>query len=110
MNYEILYTITAVSDLNNTIDYIDHILLDSSAADRLLDMLDTELAHLKDFPKIHEIIDDPFFKAHGIRYVVVKNYLAFYTVDEDKHIVYIIRFLYARRDWINVLKDTVFQR
>ena len=35
MNYEVLYTITAVSDLNNTIDYIDHILLDSSASQGL---------------------------------------------------------------------------
>lgn len=110
MTYVIRYTKNAVNDLNQTIDYIDHILLNPSAADHLLDSLDSELAHLRDFPEVHEIVDDPFLKAHGIRYVVIKNYLAFYTVDENQHIVYIIRFLYAKRDWISALKDTIFQR
>lgn len=108
MSYAVLYTKTAVNDLDQAIDYIDHILLNPSAADHLLDTLESKLDHLKDFPKTHELVDDPFFKAHGIRYIAVKNYLAFYTVDEDQHIVYIIRFLYAKRDWINVLKDAFF--
>lgn len=48
-------------------------------------------------------MDDPFLKAQNIRFVVVNNYLAFYIIDESRHIVHIIRFLYGKRDWITVI-------
>ena len=34
----------------------------------------------------------------------------FYTIDEDNKIVNIIRFIYGRRDWINILKKTEKQK
>ena len=105
MKYTIHFTETAARDLNETADYIDHVLLNPSAADNLLDKLQEELRHLEDFPQAHSVVDDPFLKAHNIRFVVVNNYLAFYLVDENKHIVHIIRFLYGKRDWISVLKQ-----
>ena len=104
MRYIFHYTETAANDLNETADYIDHILLNPSATDNLLDKLDEELGHLKEHPQAHAIVDDPFLKAQGIRFVVVNNYLAFYIIDENNHIVHIIRFLYGKRDWISVLK------
>ena len=104
MSYLIRYTETAAHDLYETIGYIDHTLLDPGAADSLLDRLDEELRHLKDFPQAHALVDDPFLKAQGIRFVVVKNYLAFYIIDENSHTVRIIRFLYGKRDWITLLK------
>jgi len=42
--------------------------------------------------------------AMGFRFVMVKNYMIFYIV-EEKHIN-IIRFLYGHRDWINILENT----
>lgn len=104
MNYTIHYTETAAQDLNETADYIDHVLLNPSATSNLLDKLDEELMHLKEFPQAHAVVDDPFLKAQGIRFVVVNNYLAFYIIDESTHVVHIIRFLYGKRDWITVLK------
>lgn len=32
----------------------------------------------------------------GIRFIMVNNYLAFYTIDEDKKVVIIVRFLYQK--------------
>lgn len=35
----------------------------------------------------------------SIRYFPVKNYVVFYTVDEEAHMVNILRFLHGTRDW-----------
>ena len=105
MNYSIHFTETAARDLQQTADYIDHVLLNPSAADSLLAQLEEDLQHLKKFPQAYSIVDDPFLRAQRIRFIVVKKYLAFYMIDESNHIVHIIRFLYGKRDWIAVLKQ-----
>ncbi|MDR3338399.1 MAG: type II toxin-antitoxin system RelE/ParE family toxin [Treponema sp.] len=35
---------------------------------------------------------------------MVKNYMLFYTINEEEKIVTVIRFLYGHRDWKNILK------
>ena len=37
----------------------------------------------------------------------VKTYLLFYVVREDEGAVYVIRFLYAKRAWQNILREYV---
>lgn len=37
----------------------------------------------------------------------MKNYLLFYVVREDESAVYVIRFLYAKRAWQNILRAYV---
>ena len=49
------------------------------------------------------IIDDDSIKDLNIRKLNVKNYIAFYRVNEDKKIVNIERILYDASDWINKL-------
>ncbi|MBR1757744.1 MAG: type II toxin-antitoxin system RelE/ParE family toxin [Lachnospiraceae bacterium] len=104
MSYEIHFTQTAVRDLNEAIDYIDHVLLNPDASDHLLANIEQALDRLSAFPEAHAIVDDPFFKTHKIRFVMIKNYLAFYVIDHDKQVVHILRFLYGKRNWISVLK------
>lgn len=36
-----------------------------------------------------------------------ENYLLFYVVREDESAVYVIRFLYAKRAWQNILREYV---
>ena len=43
----------------------------------------------------------------GIRFVPVKNYLLFYIVREDEQKVYVLRFLYSKRNWQKILLDYV---
>ena len=44
-------------------------------------------------------------KAWGIRFIQVKNYLAFYVIAEEESRVYIVRFLYGKRDWVGILRQ-----
>jgi plasmid stabilization system protein ParE len=49
-------------------------------------------------------VPDEYLRTKGIKYVMVKKYMMFYTIDEDKKTVNVTRFLYGPRNWRNILK------
>ena len=106
MNYRIFITHKAELDINEAADYIEFTLMNPSAADNLLNKIEEEFNSISFMPEKHQIIDDPFLSSHAIRMVVIDNYIAFYTVDESQKIVTIIRFIYGRRNWISILRQT----
>ena len=105
MNYDIHITRAAERDLNGAADYIEFVLLNPQAADSLIDDVESAIADLSSFPAKHAVVDDPVLKAWGIRFVAVKNYLVFYLISEEEKRVYVVRFLYGKRDWITILKQ-----
>ncbi|GHV69669.1 hypothetical protein AGMMS49928_12910 [Spirochaetia bacterium] len=42
--------------------------------------------------------------ALNLRAIKVKNYVVYYSVNEKKQTVRLVRFLYNKRDWINILR------
>lgn len=105
MKYELHITRAAENDLNEAADYIEFVLMNPQAADYLLDAVEETLPTLSEYAERHALVDDPVLKAWGIRFVQIKNYLAFYTIAEDEQKVYIVRFLYGKRNWISILKN-----
>ena len=39
----------------------------------------------------------------GYRKITVKNYIVFYRVDDKANTIYIMRVIYGRRDYINLI-------
>lgn len=105
MNYKLHITRTAERDLISAADYIEFTLKNPTASDDLLDLAEKQFNSLLPFPQEHPVIDDPVLSAWGIRFVVIKNYLGFYTIVGDT--IYIVRFLYGKRDWISILKQGI---
>lgn len=105
MKYELRITRAAENDLNEATDYIEFVLMNPQAADHLLDAVEKTLPMLSEYAERHALVDDPVLKAWGIRFVQIKNYLAFYMITEDEEKVYIVRFLYGKRNWISILKN-----
>lgn len=105
MIYKIEYSIPSREDLKESVFYISHKLQNNIAAHKLTDEIDKILHILSETPKRSPIIRDSFLAMYGIRLVRIKNYLLFYIVDEETKSVYILRFLYSHRDWINILKS-----
>ena len=105
MSYNLHITKMAEDDLNAAADYIEFTLFNPQAADDLLDKADKELSSLAEMPQIHRLVDDPFLNVLGIRFILVNNYMAFVLINEEEKTVYIIRFLYGKRNWIQILKD-----
>ena len=108
MNYAIHITSKAERDLNEAADYIEFTLLNPQAADGLLDKTEEEINKLAFMPEKFKTVDDPVLSAWGIRLIVINNYLAFYTIDENTKTVHIIRFLYGKRNWISILRNESF--
>ena len=104
MTYDIHITLKAEQDISEAADYIEFSLRNPIAADVLLDEIETQINALADFPEQFELADDSVLKSWGIRFTAVKNYLAFYVIDEEKRIIHIIRFLYGKRDWVPILR------
>jgi plasmid stabilization system protein ParE len=105
MIYDIHITRAAERDLSSAADYIEFVLLNPQAADDLLDEAEKEIGELSTLPEKFAPADDPVLKAWGIRFTLVKNYIAFYVISEESHTIYIVRFLYGKRDWITILKQ-----
>ena len=104
MAYNVIITEVAKRDLLNTLDYIDNILKNPDAADKLLNEFIKKSNGLALFPEAPPIINDPALSEFNVRYVKVMNYLIFYAVRNSN--VYIVRFLYKKTDWNTVLKKS----
>ena len=104
MSYRLHITKSAERDMDDAADYIEFSLMNPIAADHLFDLIEEKLSPLSSNPKMYPVVDEPVFRVWGIRFVVVNNYLAFYTIDESEKIVHIVRFLYGKRNWTHILK------
>ena len=104
MTYSIHITNKGEQDIIEAADYIEFTLLNRAAANSLLDAAEEDIGKLSFMPEKHQIIDDPVLKEWKIRMIPVKNYLAFYVIDESSHTVHIVRFLYGRRNWQKILR------
>lgn len=105
MTYSIHITKRAEKDLERAADYIEFSLKNPQAADSLLYEAEKELGSLSNMPERYALVDDPLLASRGIRFVRVKQYLAFYAITPQTKTVHILRFLYGKRDWTAVLRN-----
>jgi plasmid stabilization system protein ParE len=105
MNYSLNITDIAEEDILGTVRHITNVLKNPIAANNLLDEIERHEKILEDTPGIYPFIHDEYLAGKGLKYIIIKNFLLFYTIDEKDKIVNIVRFLYGRRDWKNILKN-----
>lgn len=107
MTYKIIYTQKALADLDAVASYIKLKLCNISASDRIIENFFGEGDSLVTFPTRYPLCHDEVLHMWEIRFVPVKNYLLFYIVREDEQKVYVLRFLYSKRNWQKSLLDYV---
>ena len=103
MNYSLNITDLAEEDILATVKYISGALKNPIAANNLLDEIEEYEKILEDTPNIFPFVNDEYLSEKGLKYIRIKNFLMFYIIDEDNRIVNVIRFLYARRNWKDIL-------
>lgn len=104
MNYNIHITTTAERDIMSAADYIEFTLKNPDAADTLLDHTEKIISSLSDMPDRFHLVDDPVLANWGIRFIIIDNYLAFYTIAKEQQLVIIVRFLYQKSYWNAILR------
>ena len=105
MSYQVHITSTAEYDIMRAADYIEFALKNPTATDNLLNVVTEQIGSLAALPQKFRLVDDPVLASWGIRFVIVNNYLAFYTIDEEKQTVIIVRFLYQKSNWTSILRQ-----
>jgi len=101
--YKIDLSMKAKSDLKDIVLYIKNELKEPTIANKYAKMIKQEIQTLEYSPQKFAIIDNDAVKDLNIRKINIKNYMAFYRVNEDAQTVNIERILYGASDWINKL-------
>lgn len=101
--YNIEITEPAERDLFEIANYIGKELLEPSIAAKVVNKIAESVFQLEEMPLRNALVTDERFAQLGFRKVVVDNFIVFYIVSEKRKIVTIIRILYGKRDWINLL-------
>lgn len=78
-------------------DYIAKERANPSAAKGFLDVLHRKLDVLKSFPEAYPIMDEEPWKRRGIRKMVVKGFVAFYSIDVPGKTVFLLAIVYGGR-------------
>ena len=98
---QIVYSPKAQADLDEIWEYISEKLMNPTAAENTVNGLIDAVDMLKN----HSEIGTPLCFSSGLysgyRYLVYKNYLAFYRVIDET--VYVDRVVYGRRDYMRLL-------
>ena len=98
MSMKIAYTHAARQDLKEIFEYISQVLLAPGTAQALTEKIMAEIRTLIDFPESNPLYKDEPWCSKGIRFLPVKNYLVFYTVNKETDTVTIARIMYGGRD------------
>ena len=93
------------NDIDSVYQYIRENLEAPMAAENLMKELKVKLNYLKENPFARSFVQDDFLASVGFRPINVKNYVIYYIIDEEKNVINLIRFLYNKRDWKNILRD-----
>ncbi|MBQ3416294.1 MAG: type II toxin-antitoxin system RelE/ParE family toxin [Ruminococcus sp.] len=101
--YKLIIEPLAQEDIIDIVNYIKEVFVEPQIASRYYTGIKTELYTLSEFPKRYRPILTDRFPNEELRMIQIKNYGAFYTVDEKEREVKVIRVLYARRNWQSLL-------
>ncbi len=89
----------AEDDLNEIVDYIS--VDNPRATEKLLNHIVKNLGYLTIHPYLGKTPDEIGVARMGYRFLVVENYLIFYTIEENTLLIH--RVLHGARDYLDLL-------
>lgn len=99
----VVFTEPAEYDLLDIEYYIFVDLCNPQASKRITDGILSIAGKLSDYPLEHPLVQDELLRSVGLRMTQFEDYNIFYYYDEQRDVVYIIRILYDKKDWHNIL-------
>ena len=102
--YKLEYLPIARQDMIEIAMYISRELNNPTAADSLAVELIEAGDRIPEFPYANPAYIPIRPLKHEYRKVLVRNYLMFYWIDEEKKVITVARVIYARRDYEALLK------
>ncbi len=103
MKYKILRTDKAEEQLREIIFYIADDSGDVDITLGYLDIIETAINRLKEFPESGSIPRYSILKKQGYRVVIVERHLVFYKINEEDKLVIIYAIIDGRREYRNLI-------
>lgn len=101
--YEIVIEAEAKDDIVQIFEYICNTLMEHNTASRIYLNIYKSISSLGIFPERCAVIRKEPWHSKGMRRLISGNYLIFYYIDKKAHIIHILRVLYSKRNWENIL-------
>lgn len=101
--YKVIMESLAQKDLQGILRYITDTLKEPVVARRIYTLIKEQILALGQMPLRHSMIQDQPYAAIGVRKLLIENYIAFYVINEARYEVHVLRILYNRREWQNIL-------
>jgi len=105
--YKLQFSKLYREDVDSSYNYIKNKLEAPMAANNLVIEILEKLNKIKENPNIRPLVQDKYLASLGYRSMNVKNHIIFYIINNDNKTVKIVRFLYKKRNWTNILKETM---
>ncbi len=105
MNWIVKYSERARQDLREIFEYIAFELLAPETAAGQTARIMKEIRSLEEMPMRYRLFDVEPWRAQGLRYFPVNNYLVFYLPNEMEYSVTVVRIMYGGRDIRKQLSD-----
>lgn len=107
MKYDIKFTQTAKNDLRDIAIYIAEQSKEKSIAIKFVEELQGKVVQLEDFPLSGACPSDRVLVSQGYRFLVHKEYLIFYIINEATKEVYVEAVFNSKKDYTRVLKKLI---
>ena len=98
-------TETAESDIDVAYEYIAEILGNPDAASDLADELEIQIDKICKRPETGRLVENEFLRRNDVWRFLVKNYIAYYLVDDKNEKIVILRFVYSGRNQDKIVKE-----
>ena len=107
MSYQVRITDTAKQDLREIAFHIAERSMDNDIAKRFIVELREQCNRLVDFPQGGSLPKDHILRSFDFRYIIHKDYLIFYNIDEPQKIVNVLAIFNSKKDYLRVMRKFI---
>ena len=106
--YEVRTTRQVEEQMAEIVHYLSRELLEPQLANALLTALENSMASLSTLPQRALLVAEEPWHSRGIRRLLCKNFLIYFSIEEAARRVVILGVVYARRNQLHQLKNLDF--
>lgn len=103
--YKVIYTPKAKEDLKAIYSYIAFTLKEREIAKKQVDRIRNSIRDLDTSPERYTAVNWEPWSSMGMRKFPVNNYVVYYNLNKEGHVVTIIRIFYGGRDIEGIIRS-----
>ena len=107
MSYRVQFTDTAKEDLRALAFRLADLSKDRELAKRFVRELQQNCKVLETFPESGALPRDRVLISAGYRFLVYKDYLTFYNVDNENAVVNVMAVFHGKNDYMRVMREYI---